>query len=344
MKNAFLNFFSGSVEVVVSGQRKETFLNECVRKGVDCWNLRKDGENIRVYIHAKDIRNMRKLRYPHEVKIAFRRRKGLPFLMKRGFRYKGFLLGFVLFFVFIFLLSNMIWGVHIQGATPEVKRDIERELTKMGLNVGQPLYKFHRVEAIQQQLTERVGAITWIGVERQGTHFYFTVVEKEEPKPAKQESVRHLVAKKEAIITEMYVQRGKPLYRVNDYVRKGEVVVSGAIGSEEAPEYVVAKGEVIGETWYETDVRVPRTVVTEVIRNEQQKSYRMVWNEEELLGVGDIAPKKRTSFAAFPEYYNFRFFNYELPLGFVVTQYYPKQEKKIVRSNKELKAIAASLV
>jgi similar to stage IV sporulation protein len=99
--------------------------------------------------------------------------------------------------------------------------------------------------------------ITWVGVEVRGTSYHFQVVEKNEPKPQQKTPYQHLIAKKKAIITNLFVEKGQPLVKVNDFVNEGEVLVSGIIGNEKNKKVVAAKGKVYGETWYKSEVEVP---------------------------------------------------------------------------------------
>jgi similar to stage IV sporulation protein len=55
----------------------------------------------------------------------------------------------------------------------------------------------------------------------------------------------------------MYVEKGKPLVMINDFVQKGQILVSGLLGTEENPIPVPAVGEIRGEVWREEYVTVP---------------------------------------------------------------------------------------
>jgi similar to stage IV sporulation protein len=68
---------------------------------------------------------------------------------------------------------------------------------------------------------------------------------------------QHIVAKEKAIVTGMYVEKGKPLVMINDFVQKGQILVSGLLGTEENPIPVPAVGEIRGEVWREEYVTVP---------------------------------------------------------------------------------------
>ena len=53
------------------------------------------------------------------------------------------------------------------------------------------------------------------------------------------------------------------LKKINDYVNKGDVIISGLImKKDEIKDFVEAHGSVYGETWYNVKVILPRTYKT----------------------------------------------------------------------------------
>ena len=97
------------------------------------------------------------------------------------------------------------------------------------------------VDTIQRKLSDRIEVLTWVGVELKGTTYHFQVVEKQQPEKVEETSPQNLVAEKKAIITHMFVEKGKSIVKVNDYVGKGQLLVSGIIGTEKEPEIVSGK-------------------------------------------------------------------------------------------------------
>lgn len=258
MKNQWTNYLTGSVKVKIKGRGIERLINECLRKDIVIWQVNKLGQDgVTFYILLKDIKKIRPIVRASECKLYFIGRKGLPFLIKKSLLNSGFLLGAIMFFVIIGLLSNMVWGIEIDGAKPETEYLLKKELQKMGVQRGRLQFMVEDVETIQRNLTNNIQALTWVGVELRGTTYHFQVVEKNEPEEPEFISPRHLVAKKKAVITRMFVEEGQPLVKVNDYVEKGQTLVSGIIGKENRTSIVPAKGDVYGEIWYKSSVSIP---------------------------------------------------------------------------------------
>ncbi|MCA1063445.1 sporulation protein YqfD [Rossellomorea sp. AcN35-11] len=349
MKNQWVTFLKGKVFVKMEGRLIERVINQLLRSGIMIWNVKRAGtETITFYLSLEDVHNFRRAVRTSECKVTFLRGQGIPFLFKRSLKNSGFMIGGLAFFVIVFLLSNMVWDIQIKGASPQTEHSIRKELDKMGVSRGQMQFSLPDVEDIQRELSFRMDNITWVGVELQGTTFQFQVVEKNAPEPPETSGLQHIVAKKKAIITQMFVEEGDPQVNVNDYVSEGQLLVSGLIGHEDNPKGVAAKAKIMGETWYKSSVDLPlKTQFVVFSGNEKRKHY---------VGVGSFAIQvwgfgKNEYKQSITEenQKNLRFLKWDLPVYYMdrsikekedVERTYTKSEavnaaKKLARSNLE---------
>lgn len=274
MKNDWTSKVTGVVQVKVLGLGPERFLNECMRKGIPLKDVKKNGTNsITFSIELKDYKRIKNIPRKKEYKVFFVGRKGLPFQMKRAWKHIGFVIGLVSFLIALFVLSNMIWRIDVKGASPEVEYKIRKDLTAMGIKTGVSQFSIPKLEDIQKKLQDDIPSLTWIGVQLKGTTFHFEVVEKKQPKPEQALRPRNIVAKEEAVISSMFVEKGKPLVTINDFVRKGQILVSGILGTEEKPILVPAIGKIMGEVWREETISVPLNTSFQVLTGEKKKRY-----------------------------------------------------------------------
>ncbi|MCH1624978.1 sporulation protein YqfD [Ferdinandcohnia quinoae] len=327
MKNHWTHFFGGSVKVAITGKGIERFINECVRRNIIVWEVRKQGSHTLSFsMYLKDISKIRPIVRKSDCKLRFIERKGLPFLIRKTVLNSGFLIGAVGFFVIIILLSNMVWGIKVDGAKPETEHLILKELKRMGIEKGKLQFFLEDVESIQRHLTDNINDITWIGVELNGTTYHLEVVEKNQPEPAEHLSPRNIIAKKNAIITRMFVEEGKPLVTEHDYVNKGDILVSGKIGKEGEEKLVPARGKIFGETWYKYTLEVHLSTKLNVFTGDS--------NHKHYLQFGDLALPiwgfKKNEYQEFEtEKYkhNVKFFKWELPIAY---------SKKVIRESEEV--------
>lgn len=317
MKNRWMTFLSGRVLVKADGQGLELLLNKMTREGITVWKVKRLKSGVILFnISLHDIHKLRKAARRFECRISFIRGEGAPFLWKRLLKNNGFLGGMVLFFILITVLSNITWGIEIEGANPETEHKIRKELTKLGVSVGTSHFLNQDLEKIQRTLSDRVDNITWIGVELKGTTFHFQIVEKTEPEKQEARSPGHLVATKKAVVEKMFIEKGKPLVKVNQFVEKGQILVSGTIGNDDDVRVISARGEVWGKTWYATNAEFPLRSTFQIFNGEEKRKH--------LLRFGSLTvPVWGFGKAGFETYeveadvHPIRFLGKELPIAYI---------------------------
>lgn len=257
MKSKWKNV-KGYVRVEIIGQESSSFINKCIQSGIQIWDILPiDKDRVLVSISVTEVRKVKTILKENKLKIRIKEKKGTPFLLKRMWKRNGFILGMLSFIFVLFLLSNMIWNINVTGANPKTEYELRKAAVEIGVTKGKFIFLLPNVREIQRELTEKMENVTWIGVTQHGTSYRFEVVEKEIPETKQITGPRHLVATKQAVIHSVFVEKGQPVVRANDYVKKGSLLVSGLIGKEKKPELVSAKGEIWGEVWYQTEVEVP---------------------------------------------------------------------------------------
>jgi similar to stage IV sporulation protein len=341
MKNHWIEFLFGRVTVKVTGKGIERFLNVLIRNKLHIWNVKHHGtETVTFKMRLNDAMNLRKFARKSECTLSFLQRDGVPFLLKRTLKNSGFLLGAILFFCLILLLSNVVWGIEIKGAKPATEHQIRKELDKMGVKVGKVQFFIDNVETIQRKLTDHIGALTWVGVELNGTTYHFQVVEKNQPKEPELLSPRNLVAKKKATIVNMYVEKGQPVVMINDQVVPGQLLVSGMIGKEGEEKLIAAKGEIWGETWYKSHVELPLQTKFNVFNGHEQKKYSLLIGKWEI-PIWGFEKHKFAKYETEKNSQRIRLLKWELPIS-VVNETIREQEE-IIRIYNNLESVGIAV-
>ncbi|MGC4375987.1 sporulation protein YqfD [Fictibacillus sp. Mic-4] len=307
----------GYVKIGIIGEHGESIINECVARDIPIWEIeRKDDYSMTANIFVRDIKQVKQLLKQKKCKIRFLKKRGSPFFLLRLWRRNGFLLGLAGFILIIFLLSNMVWNINVTGADPKTEFELRKAAAELGIKKGQFIFLLPNSRQIQQKLTDKMDNVTWIGVTQKGTTYQFQVAEKEIPEKAKRLKPRNLIAKKKAIIHDIFVKRGQPLVSPNDYVQKGQTLVSGFIGKEGEEKLVPAEGTVLGETWHVVHVTVPLETNFKTYTGDSKKRHYVsifglkvpVWG----LSNGNFKHSK-TEENKTP----FRFIKWELPIAYV---------------------------
>lgn len=275
MKNQWTTFFGGFVEVKLTGQLVEIFINELVRRNIKVTEVKRIDENTIIFsMPLGDVGKMRETLRKYPCKVTFLKRSGFPFLFQRLLLNGGFFVGFLLFLACIFVLSNVVWGIEISGAKPETEHKIRQELKKLGVEKGKLQFFIAESDDIQRILTNEIDVITWVGVDLRGTTYHLQVVEKKEPQIVKTPNRQNIVAVKKAIIRKVFVEKGKAVVMVNDFVHRGQLLVTSNISNNEKEQTLVpAKATVLGEVWYRSDVEVPLETKFDVFSGKEKTKH-----------------------------------------------------------------------
>ncbi|WP_217586742.1 sporulation protein YqfD [Lentibacillus saliphilus] len=280
-------FFTGYVTISVAGAYPERFFNKLVAHGISVWNMKKESATVcSGNIRLRDISKMRQLRRRSHYKITFTAQKGFPVRFRRFKSNTPFVLSLCVSLLLIVVLSNLVWKVEITNVPKELEEKIYAQLDHYGVHEGAWALSLDEPSIIQRKLIEDIPELLWIGVHKKGTTYFLEGVEKivvEEEAPP---GPRNLVARKSGVIEKVYVSKGLPKVRVNDYVEKGDILVSGELGPEEREDdenddtdkpktRVAADGEIIAKTWYETTVTIPLDYINDQLTGDKTTQYSL---------------------------------------------------------------------
>lgn len=338
MKNQWTSYLYGVVKVTIAGRGTERFLNDCMRENVVVWNVKRSKDNgLSFYIRLQDVHALRTVARKNDCKCRFEKRVGFPFLVRRSWKNSGFVLGLLAFLVVIFVLSNMIWGIKIEGASPETEHIIKKELSNIGVKTGKFQFSVKNPDDIQKSLTDNIQQITWVGVELMGTTYHLKVVEKNQPEEEELVGPRHIVAEKEAVIKKMFVEQGQPLTTLHEHVTKGQVLVSGLIGKEEEQKKVAAKAEIFGETWYKSTITIPLNTTFHVLTGDTKDKHFIQFGSFRI-PIWGFGKNTYKTYEVEDDVYYLKFLNFTLPIAYVNETFLEKEEitrKYTVKQAKE---------
>ncbi|WP_167577570.1 sporulation protein YqfD [Ammoniphilus sp. YIM 78166] len=283
MQHQWLKWFNGYLVIILRGRRIERLINLAVQKKMQVWNItRYDDQRGKINIRLEDFFLLKPLLRETGCRMQIMSRHGFPFFLTRVRERYAFFGGFLLFIIMLFLLSNVIWSIEVVGNEKIGKYEVLQVAEKIGIQQGKFSFMMDEPDKIQAKLLENLPEASWVGFQIKGTKAQIRVVEKILPETKEALSPRHLVAKKSAVISTIFAEEGKPVVRPDDFVKKGDILVSGLIGKAESPTAVAARGRVEGEVWYETEVIVPIEQKQAVFVGESHRNFYIVWGEKQI--------------------------------------------------------------
>ncbi len=258
MKNSFLFNLRSSIVLNIKGKNVNRFINKLVKQNIDILNIKYiNYKEIEIRVFKSDLEKIEKIKSIYELSEV--NSYGLIKIKKILIKNKILLFFMFIGFLLILLLTNVIFDVEVVHNKKEIQELLISELKKYGITEKKFVKSFNEIEKIKKEILEKYkDKLEWIEIERVGTKYIVRVEERKIPNSGVETQNRNIVAKKSAIIKTIIAENGVVVKNVNDYVKAGDVIVSGNIYLNEALKSVVrANGKVYGEVWYKSEVEMP---------------------------------------------------------------------------------------
>lgn len=260
MMDKIRNWIYGYLEIVLIGNAPERFLNLCRGNQIVITSICCKQEGYCLKIALKDYKKLHKIARKTKTIPRIKTKTGLPFLEKRIRHGIGFLLGMLMFFCLIFVLSSMLWHIEFQGCYSHTSDELEKYLHQNGIKKMVWLSKIN-CSNLEKDLRKQFPDIGWVSAERKGTRLLIRILEmqQKEPHTAKGTPV-HLIASMNGTVDSIVTRVGTPMVHAGDKVKKGDILISGIVDIVGDNEIMIKKVPVIadGDVYLETSMRYQR--------------------------------------------------------------------------------------
>ena len=251
MKKWF-RLWKGIVRIRVTGYAPERFINLCQKNNIEIYNLKFCENGYEMDILAREVFGLKKFAKKTGTKFKIVSKKGIPFLCFKYRKHKFFLFGICLAFFSLFLLSQFLWEIEIDGNYKITDYQMMLYLKEKNIQTGVYLNAVD-CEEIEEDVRNDFPDIAWVSVRTEGTRLIMDVEElltenssntsggtvgndsnnentnddhvhsdKTDPSLG-----RDLIASQDGIILSIVTRSGTPMVRIGDSVVKGDVLVSG---------------------------------------------------------------------------------------------------------------------
>lgn len=261
--NFWYRYISGYVRVSLEGIAPERFLNLCHNRGYAIWDIQYGKERNTCCMLLQDFLQIRPLARKTGTKVRVLHRYGAPFAMRRHWKRKGAILGITLFFVLLYLMSDHIWAIDVEGNHRYTEDTLLQFVTSTGISHGMKRDAIS-CEDLEKAIRNQYGDITWVSARIDGTRLVVQIKENDTgvSVTAKESEPADLVADFDGKIRSIVTRTGTPMVHVGDQVQKGDVLISGLLniydegGGVAATHEVRADGDIVVEyrTHYERQI------------------------------------------------------------------------------------------
>lgn len=221
----------------------------------------------------------------------------IPFLLKRRDRV-GLLIGFLLMLTVSYVSESFLWGIDVKGNQNITREELDSVFADSGLYLGCYLPNVN-VEDVENAVLKNDDRLSWISINMSGSMAYIEVRESIEKAPNERIlPYANIVAKEDAIVTDVEIFSGMACTRRDTFVRKGELLIGGVISKEAVGTHLTyAQGHVYGKSFREFEIEVPYVFTSLEETDNRSFEFKLNFFSKSL----DLSPFKH-SYEAFSEY------------------------------------------
>ena len=251
------------IRVKVSGKNSNYFINKLISKNILYSNLCIFSKYIEFDLDRENYYKLIDIKTSYDISIVSY--LGI-------YKYLFFFIRYVYIFLFIILgicinifLSRIIFSVEVVHSNSKIRELIYNDLEKFGIKK----YSFKVSYSDKEKIVDKIlslekNDIEWIEIEEVGCKYIVKVEQRKINSLDDECNYRHIISKKDAMITSISSSSGEVVKKKYDYVKKGDILISGFIYNKDK---IMAKrcsvGKVLGEVWYKVNLEVPKEYIEE---------------------------------------------------------------------------------
>lgn len=258
MRNRYLEKIDNIVEIKIVGSNINSYLRRIIKKKINIIKVTPiSRKEVHLVLKYSEYLRLLEINSIYEVSIIkYRGRLKFKEQIKNNYILLMFM---VLGLIGIVVLSNIIFFVEVIHQDKEIRSFLKSELASYGIVKYSFKKDYNQLEKIEDEILEKnKDRLEWIEIITYGTKYMVRVEERKLNKKEDEVGEQSIVSKKNAVLVRIDAVSGEKVKNVNDYVEKGEVVISGYITLPDNSKVMTrAMGVVYGEVWYQVDVDFP---------------------------------------------------------------------------------------
>lgn len=263
--------FESFYKIKIEGKDVKRFIRMLYRSGIYFEEISLDRGSAYIKVDKDNYKKLKNIKTSYNIEVIelFGISK-FKHLIKTNFLFLFFT---VLGIFLLYFLSNIIFDVEVIHNDKYIRDLLYSELDKYNIKKFSFVKKYEYVQKVKNEILNNYkNDIEWLEIERVGT-LYNIRVDKRIINNIKQDGQnRHVVAKKNGIIMRIVAEKGEIVKKVYDYVRAGDIIISGDIyKNKEVIGQTSASGDVYAEVWYKVKVEMPISYKEEALTGRSKK-------------------------------------------------------------------------
>lgn len=253
----FISYLQGSVNIRITGERPQKFINICLRRRIAVWNLTRVSDREYTFnMYAGDFKkHVRTIARKSHVRVKIRKKDGALYSFRRYRGRKTLAVLLLLLCAAFYMTTSMVWDIRIEGGDAASRYRTQCLMNEYGVKRGSLLSNINsRVLAEQLLLPQK--NLSWVGVRKRGMTLQVelekgTFYEERVGENIPAGEACDIAVSKDCLLYKVTVEEGVQLVATGDTALAGQIVVSG--------EGKHAKADIFGCVWYRAEVPVTRS-------------------------------------------------------------------------------------
>lgn len=296
------------VLIRINTNKKSKVILKLNKINVDIRNVRYEDKAIILEVLSEDLKRIKKYLLSEKVEIIGD--TGI-YEAKRIIKNNMQLIVSVIFGLLVFLvLSNVVVKVNVVHQSSEIRQLLSDALEERGVK---PLTFKKSYQEYEDVITDIKNAykdkIEWLEIDVQGMVINVRVEERIINEDKQEDANCHIVAAKSGVIRSILTEKGVAMVRLNDFVKKDDILINGEIMlNEEVKNNVCAKGEVYAEVWYKVGVSLPLDYVEEEYTKKMRFNFMVKDKNEEYVILKSRVKEKEVKNVLLFKLFNLEFY------------------------------------
>lgn len=256
-------------KIKINVKYQSNFIKYLIENNIEYESLIKEKEKYTLIINKEDYK---KISRRFDTKII--RYYGKEYYKKSIINNKYLIISYIVCLCLLNLLTNTIFNVEINCENELIKNKLINSLKNNNISKNKRIKSYAELIKIKENIKNEIKEIEWIEITRSGTKYVIDITPKIIKDTKKSNKSSNIIASKNGVIKHIVVHNGEKVREENEYVKKGETIISGEIYKDEnLIDYVEAKGEVYAEVWYLSKIMVPFKYIERIEKENNINHY-----------------------------------------------------------------------
>ena len=237
--------------------------------------------NKKYKVKLSDYYRIKELFPYYEIKIV--QYTGLIYFMNLLKTYYLAIIGLIISITIVYLSSFIIVDIDIKTNDKEFLSLVKNALRNENIEPFTIKKSYDQIQKIKKDIKDKYeNDIDWIEITNIGMKYIVNVEKRIKNNIVNKPNYCNVYANKKGMIKRIKTFQGVSLVSMNDYVQKGDLLISGEIkNDDEVVNHVCADGIVYAEVWYIVNIKVPLEYIEKIKTNNYRNNIVIEYKDND---------------------------------------------------------------